>query len=86
MTGLARWTVPAGGMFQWLELLDGVDAEQLVERALQAGVAYVPGAPFYAGQPQANTARLCFSTGSAEDIHKGVGLLARVVREARDAR
>ena len=85
MSGLARWTVPAGGMFQWLELLHGVDAVQLVERALQAGVAYVPGAPFYAEQAQLNTARLCFSTGSAEDITKGVGLLAGVIRKARDA-
>ena len=85
MGGLARWTVPAGGMFQWLELLHGVDAVQLVERALVAGVAYVPGAPFYAEQPQLHTARLCFSTGSAEDIAKGIGLLADVVREACDA-
>ncbi len=85
MRGLARWTVPAGGMFQWLELLHGVDAVQLVERALQAGVAYVPGAPFYAEQAQLHTARLCFSTGSAVDITRGVGLLAGVIREARDA-
>jgi len=83
--GLARWTLPAGGMFQWIELLHGVDAVQLVERALQAGVAYVPGAPFYAENPQVNTARLCFSTGSAQDMALGVGLLARVVQEARDA-
>ena len=85
MGSLARWTVPAGGMFQWLELQDGVDAVQLLQRALAAGVAYVPGAPFYAEQPQMHTARLCFSTGSAEDIGKGVGLLACVIREARDA-
>ena len=83
MGGLARWTVPAGGMFQWLELLHGVDAVQLLEAALAAGVAYVPGASFYAEQAQLNTARLCFSTGSAEDITRGIGLLAGVVREAR---
>ena len=85
MSGLARWSVPAGGMFQWLELQNGVDAVQLVERALAAGVAYVPGAPFYAEQPQLHTARLCFSTGSAGDISRGISLLAGVVREARDA-
>ena len=85
MGSLARWSVPAGGMFQWLELQDGVDAVQLVEPALAAGVAYVPGAPFYAEKPQLHTARLCFSTGSAEDISKGIGLLAGVIRAARDA-
>ena len=86
LQGLARWTVPAGGMFQWLELAQGVDAEHLLERALEAGVAYVPGAPFYAGQPRANTARLCFSTGTAEDMATGIGRLASVLRERRDSR
>lgn len=82
MQGLAQWTVPAGGMFQWLELAQGVDAEQLLESALAAGVAYVPGAPFYAHQPRRNTARLCFSTGTPQSIDVGVSLLAGVVREA----
>ncbi|MEO6626720.1 MAG: PLP-dependent aminotransferase family protein [Burkholderiaceae bacterium] len=83
MQGLARWTVPAGGMFQWLALAHGVDAEQLLERALAAGVAYVPGAPFYACNPLRNTARLCFSTGTPHSMGTGVALLARVVREAQ---
>jgi len=82
MQGLAHWTVPAGGMFQWLELANGVDAEQLLESALAAGVAYVPGAPFYAHEPRRNTARLCFSTGTPQSMDAGVALLARVVREA----
>ena len=85
LDGLARWKVPAGGMFQWLELAGGVDAAQLLERALEAGVAYVPGAPFYAEQAQANTARLCFSTGTAQDIERGVGALAQVLKTWRDA-
>lgn len=83
--GLAQWIVPQGGMFQWIELTPGVDAAKLLERAIEAGVAYVPGAPFYAEQPQTNTARLCFSTGTAEQIERGVGLLAGVLREVRDA-
>lgn len=82
LQGLAQWAVPAGGMFQWLELAEGIDATALVERALEAGVAYVPGAPFYAERPQANTARLCFSTGTPQDMEAGVATLARVVRDA----
>ena len=83
LNGLALWTVPAGGMFQWLELTDNVDAEQLLEQALDAGVAYVPGAPFYAESPRKNTVRLCFSTGTAHDIAAGVGRLAGVLRARR---
>jgi 2-aminoadipate transaminase len=85
LNGLALWTIPAGGMFQWLELTGDVDAEQLLEQALEAGVAYVPGAPFYAESPRKNTVRLCFSTVSAQDIATGAGRLAGVLRERRDA-
>jgi 2-aminoadipate transaminase len=85
LNGLALWTIPAGGMFQWLELTGDVDAEQLLEQALEAGVAYVPGAPFYAESPRTNTVRLCFSTVSAQDIATGAGRLAGVLRERRDA-
>jgi len=83
MHGLAQWTVPAGGMFQWIELAQGIDAEQLLEPALAAGVAYVPGAPFYAHEPRRDTARLCFSTGTPQSMDAGVALLARVVRQAQ---
>jgi len=84
MQGLARWTVPAGGMFQWLELTKCEDAAQLLNRAIDAGVAFVPGAPFYAEHPKVNTARLCFSTGTASDIERGVETLAHVLSTWRD--
>ena len=44
-----RYTVPAGGMFFWVELPAGLDATALLPQAVAAGVAYVPGAPFYCG-------------------------------------
>ena len=36
-------------MFLWLELPEGVDAMALLPQAVERGVAFVPGAPFYAG-------------------------------------
>lgn len=78
----AQWVTPKGGMFLWLHLNKAVDAAALVEQALAAGVAYVPGGPFYASEPQHNTMRLCFSTGTAESIVRGVGLLGQVIRAA----
>ena len=47
------WHAPQGGMFFWLRLPDGLDAMQLLEQAVAAGVAFVPGAPFYAHAPDA---------------------------------
>ena len=83
--GLAQWQVPTGGMFLWLELAAGLDATKLLDHAIEAGVAYVPGAPFYADHAQANTARLCFSTGTPQDMEQGVASLARVLRGQSEA-
>jgi 2-aminoadipate transaminase len=77
-----RWTVPSGGMFFWLELPAGLDAMALLPRAVDAGVAYVPGAAFYSRDAHANTLRLSFVTVSAGRIADGVAKLAGVLRDA----
>jgi len=71
-----RWRVPGGGMFFWLELPAGVDAEALLPRAVERGVAFVPGAPFFAGEAMKNTLRLSFVTVAPEAIERGVRSLA----------
>jgi 2-aminoadipate transaminase len=77
-----RWAVPAGGMFFWVELPDGLDASALLPMAVQAGVAYVPGAAFYAHAPRHDTLRLSFVTVAPDLIEKGVAALAGVLRAA----
>jgi 2-aminoadipate transaminase len=76
------WHTPHGGMFFWLRLPEGLDAVQLLEAAVAAGVAYVPGAPFYAHAPDARAVRLSFVTLSPADIADGVAALGRVLHEA----
>ncbi len=77
-----RWTVPVGGMFFWVELPASLDATALLPKAVDAGVAYVPGAPFYAHGARANTLRLSFVTVPPERIAQGVAALGRVLQEA----
>jgi 2-aminoadipate transaminase len=77
-----RWTVPAGGMFFWVELPSGLDATALLPQAVEAGVAYVPGAAFFAGEGRANALRLSFVTVSPERIAQGVAALGRVLADA----
>jgi 2-aminoadipate transaminase len=77
-----RWSTPHGGMFFWLEGPAGLDATALLPRAVANGVAYVPGAAFFADAPRANTLRLSFVTVPPEDIERGVALLARTLAEA----
>ena len=85
LSGHAEWQAPAGGMFLWLRLTRGLDAQALLETALNAGVAFVPGAPFFAAARDHATLRLCFSTVGPADIERGITTLARVVRDATGA-
>ena len=63
---------PDGGMFVWARLPDGSDAEALLPRALALDVAYVPGAPFFAGRPDPATLRFSFTTHRPEEIAEGL--------------
>jgi len=76
LVGRARWSRPEGGYFLWLELPDDVDASELLVRAADAGVTFVPGVEF-GGAP--NTLRLAFSYVSPAEIVEGIGLLAKLV-------
>jgi 2-aminoadipate transaminase len=81
------WELPAGGMFFWVELPGHLDATALLPAAVQAGVAYVPGADFYpqgaAGETRpAHTLRLSFVTASPEQIGSAVAALGRVLAAA----
>jgi len=78
-----RWQVPGGGMFFWVELPGDVDAEALLPRAVERGVAFVPGAPFYAGAAKKNTLRLSFVTVAPEAIERGVRALAAALEAVR---
>lgn len=76
-----RWNTPVGGMFFWMRLPAGMDAMALLPKAVEAGAAFVPGAAFYASEPQAETLRLSFVTLTPEQIERGVQVLAKVLRE-----
>ncbi len=75
------WTAPTGGLFVWVRLPDGVDARQLLPKALSARVAYVPGAGFYADGGGAAELRLSFCFPPADRIREGVRRLAEVLHE-----
>lgn len=76
------WTRPSGGMFIWLTLPVSIDAMALLPRAIERGLVFVPGAPFYANAPQANTLRLSFVTVTPDRIEHGVQILSTLIREA----
>lgn len=82
MAGLdVQWTRPAGGMFLWLRLPEGIDTVALLPRAVERNVAFVPGAAFYAGTGDSRTLRLSFVTASETEIATGIAALAATLRE-----
>jgi len=76
-----RWNRPRGGMFLWAELPQGMDATAVLAKAVERNVAFVPGAPFYAANPEIEALRLAFVTVPPPRIEEGVERLAEVIRQ-----
>lgn len=74
-----RWHAPGGGFFVWLALPAGRDSARLLPIAEEAGVSYVPGVRFFAGQGGASYARLAFSLLAPQELEEGARRLGRVL-------
>ena len=72
----STWNRPDGGMFLWVRLPDGHDATALLRTAVTHDVAFVPGAPFFAGRPDPATLRMSFVTHTPDEITEGLRRLA----------
>lgn len=73
---------PKGGMFFWVSLPETINAANLLNKAVENGVAYVPGAPFYVDNPELNTLRLNFTHSPPDKLEKGMRALAEVFSQA----
>ncbi|MGJ8628502.1 MAG: PLP-dependent aminotransferase family protein [Sulfitobacter sp.] len=82
VAGLATWDRPDGGLFVWLTLPEGVDADDILKVAIeQEHVAFIPGQNFQLDRAKANCLRLSFSSSSEASIEEGVSRLARVLQK-----
>ncbi len=79
----AEWTVPQGGMFIWVQLPEGFDTVALLEPALAADVAFVPGSVFSARPEHRRALRLCFAGADPDRIAVGVQRLRSALDAAR---
>lgn len=77
------FTEPQGGLFLWVRLTGKggklADANELAKRAIEQGVAFVPGAPFFSQNPDVSTLRLSFATADEDKIREGVARLAKAL-------
>jgi 2-aminoadipate transaminase len=78
----SRWSKPIGGFFVLMELARGADATEMLPEAIDKGVAYVPGQPFFVDGSGANTLRLAYSKESPEAITDGIERMCQVFHNA----
>ena len=74
---------PQGGLFFWAKLT-GIggkpkDGHAFAKRAIEKGVAFVPGAPFFADNPDSSAIRLSFATADLEKIKEGIARLGQAL-------
>jgi DNA-binding transcriptional MocR family regulator len=72
---------PQGGLFFWAKLTGAkgglADGSAFAKKAIEHGVAFVPGAPFFADHPDHSTLRLSFATSGSDLIRQGIERLAK---------
>ena len=78
------WNEPDGGMFLWVQLPKHISAVDLLPKAVERNVAFVPGFAFYSDNAQMHTLRLSFVTATVEQINTGMAALAQAIREQLD--
>ncbi len=77
----AEWTHPEGGLFIWATLPDYIDTTDLLARALQENVAFVPGRAAYLDGRGGSSMRLNFSGVPESQIREGIRRIGEVIHE-----
>ena len=76
-----KYTNPDGGLFIWVEIPGNINTQDLFDQCIKNNVAFVPGEPFYPGEPESGTFRLNFSNMSEEKIKDGIQRLGKAITE-----
>lgn len=76
-----KWTHPEGGLFTWCTLPEHMNARDLMEKALEKHVAFVPGGSFFPNGGHENTMRVNYSNMPDDKIVEGIRRLGAVLRQ-----
>jgi 2-aminoadipate transaminase len=77
-----NWTKPQGGLFLWATAPEMIDTRELLKKAIEHKVAFVPGTYFFAHGGGLNTMRLNFSNAQPDMIKEGIKRLGATLKEA----
>ncbi len=76
-----NYVLPKGGLFIWAELPEGKDTRELLKRAIEKNVTFIPGSSFYPGDKRYHEMRLNFSNMADEDTVEGIQVLGALIKE-----
>jgi DNA-binding transcriptional MocR family regulator len=77
-----EFSIPEGGLYIWCRWRRPVDMEAVLIRAQTTGAGVAPGRAFFAGEPDENCFRICFTASSEQDLPEAIRLLAKAFRGA----
>jgi 2-aminoadipate transaminase len=80
MPDTVKWTEPQGGLFLFVTLPEGFDADLIFHKSIEKNVAFVSGSTFFCNNSGKNTMRLNFSFSNNYEIEEGIRRLAEVIR------
>ncbi len=72
---------PGGGMFIWAELPPHLSATELLQRTLKHGIAFAPGASFFAETPIESSLRINFTYEDRQNTKKGIRIIGEEIRK-----
>lgn len=75
------WTRPEGGFFIWITLPEGMNARDVLMKAIERKVAFVDGAGFFVNGNGKNTARFAFSEACPDKIMRGIAILGEIMHQ-----
>jgi len=79
--GNISYTYPEGGLFTWVVLPEHINTREVMIKALENKVAFVPGGSFFPNGGNENTFRLNYSNMPEDKIKDGIAILGRVLKE-----
>jgi len=80
---LAEWSAPRGGLFFWLKLREHAATRAVLDRAIQRGVAFMPGEAFFTNPAEGRQyLRLNYSRSTPEEMDRGLAILAECITQA----
>jgi 2-aminoadipate transaminase len=75
------WTEPDGGLFLFVTLPAGFDADLILLKAIEKNIAFVSGSTFFCNGSGQNTMRINFSYSNNNEAEEGIIRLAGVIKQ-----